>query len=96
MADRMLNAADAARLRGNGTPDIAGYKSLLNGLDDGQMLRMMINGDDSATVEEANFTRAAQELGIEVAFSRLREDDNIPYLVVTRNPNFLRAHLPGE
>jgi len=91
---KYVTAEEALRLRGDGTPDIAGYKSLLQRLGDGTMLCVAMGGMDSTSAEEANFTRAARELGIDVAFSQLREDDNIPYLLVTRNPNTLTPHIP--
>jgi len=91
---RYVTSEDALRLRGDGTADIEGYKRLLQGLSDGTMLRVEMGGMDTRAAEEANFTRAAQELGIEVGFSQLRETDNIPYLLVTRNPNSFKPHVP--
>ncbi len=91
---KYVTAEEALRLRGNGTPDIAGYKRLLQGLGDGTLLRMEMGGADTRAAEEANFTRAARELDIEVGFSQLREDDNVPYLLVTRNPNTFTPHVP--
>ncbi len=88
-----VTADEALRLRGNGAPDIAGYRGLLQGIGDGQALRVEMGGLDSTTAEETNFTRAARELGMEVAFTQLDEDDNIPYIMVTRNPNTLRPHV---
>ncbi len=91
-----VTAEDALRLRGvgaAGAPDIAGYADLLRNLGDGMALRVAMGGMDSTTAEEANFKQAARELGVEVAFSQLREDDNIPYLLVTRNPNTLTPHV---
>ena len=89
-----VTAEEALRLRGaTGVPDIAGYQDLLRNMDDGMALRVAMGGLDSRTVEEANFEQAARGLGIEVAFSQLREDDNIPYLLVTRNPNTLTPHV---
>ena len=91
-----VTAEDALRLRSDvvtGAPDIAGYADLLRNLGDGMALRVAMGGLDSTAAEEANFTQAARELGVEVAFSQLREDDNIPYLLVTRNPNTLTPHV---
>ena len=91
---RYVTSADALRLRGDGTADIAGYKRLLQGLSDGTLLHVEMGGLDRRAAEEANVMRTAQELGIEVGFSQLREADNIPYLLVTRNPNSSRPHVP--
>ena len=91
-----VTAEEALRLRGagaSGAPDIAGYADLLRNLGDGMALRVAMGGLDSTAAEEANFTQAARELGVEVGFSQLREDDNIPYLLVTRNPNTLTPHV---
>ncbi len=89
-----VTAEEALRLRGPpGVPDIAGYQDLLRNMDDGMALRVAMGGLDARTAEEANFAQAARGLGIEVAFSQLREDDNIPYLLVTRNPNTLTPHV---
>ena len=92
-----VTAEDALRLRGgggaSGAPDTAGYADLLRNLGDGMALRVAMGGQDSTAAEEANFTQAARELGVEVGFSQLREDDNIPYLLVTRNPNTLTPHV---
>lgn len=96
MADLFVTAEEAARLRGEGSPDVAGYARLLDGLEDGHMLRLMLNGDDAASTEERNFRQAAQSLGVEVGFGQIFENDNVPYLTVTRNPNILKPHMPGE
>jgi len=91
-----VTADEALRLRGvgvTGAPDIAGYEDLLRNLGDGMALRVAMGGLDSTAAEEANFTQAARALGVEVGFSQLREDDNIPYLLVTRNPNTLTPHV---
>ncbi|MCA1599304.1 MAG: hypothetical protein LC769_09880 [Chloroflexi bacterium] len=89
-----VTAEEARRLRGaTGATDIAGYQDLLRNMDDGMALRVAMGGLDAWTVEEANFEQATRGLGIEVAFSQLREDDNIPYLLVTRNPNTLTPHV---
>lgn len=90
-----VTAEEALRLRGDGTPDIVGYKALLQSLGDGTLLRIEMGGQDARSAEEANFTRAARELGIEVGFSQLREEDNVPYLLVTRNPNTFKPHIPA-
>ena len=98
MAERFLTAEEAEKLRGGngGAPDTAGYGRLLAGLQDGQALRVTMGGNDARSTQEANFARAAQEMGVTVAFSEYREADNVPYLVVTRAPDALRPHLPGE
>lgn len=96
MANVFVTADEAARLRGNGSPDIAGYARLLSSLEDGHMLRLMLNGEDAASTEERNFRQAAKSLGLEVGFGQIFENDNIPYLTVTRNPNMLQPHMPGE
>lgn len=87
MEGYFISDADAAALRHDGAPDIAAYKRILQRLDDGKALRVAIGGRDPAAVERAGFTRAAQELGVQVAFSELAEDDNVPYLLVTRLPS---------
>ncbi len=96
MAGVFVTAEEAARLRGDGSPDIAGYARLLSALEQGHMLRLMLNGEDAASTEERNFRQAAESLGIEVGFGQIFENDNIPYLTVTRDPNALKPHMPGE
>lgn len=91
---RYVTEEDAQRLRGDGNPDMEGYKDLLRGLPDGQVLRVAMGGLDSDEAEKANFRRAAGDLGIGVGFSKIFEDDNVPYLLVTRNPDTLRPHFP--
>ncbi len=91
-----VSETDALSMRGDGKPDMGRYRRLLAGLGDGQALRVAMGGQDSDDAERANFTQAARDLGLEVGFSKLYEDDNIPYLLVTRNPNYVRPHLPGR